>query len=177
MASVSSNVDDFPKQVDSLSDADLSFLANPQALEPIEKEWLQRHNPLNHLSQSGMIQLVQAGVLPKKFLLFQNSAPFRASCAFGKAHRHQWRYKSSSGHPIRSITDNKPGAWVSIDQMISAQPGLLAQMSGHLTRRRISCATIFQDHFSNFLYCHLQVSSSHEETLAVKWAFEKFSKS
>ena len=66
---------------------------------------------------------------------------------------------------------------MSIDQMISAQPGLLAQMSGHLTRCRILCATIFKDHFSNFMYCHLQVSSGHEETLAAKWAFEKFATS
>ncbi len=159
------------------SDEDLSFLANSRPLESIEKEWLQWHNRLNHLSRSGMIQLVHAGVLPKKFLRFRNSAPFCASCAFGKAHRRQWRFKSSPSHPIRSVTDNKPGAQVSVDQLISAQPGLLAQMSGHLTRRRISCATLFNDHFSNFTYCHLQVSSGHDETLAAKWAFEKFSRS
>ena len=46
-------------------------------------------------------------------------------------------------HPIRTVQDDAPGATVSVDQLISAQPGLLAQMSRHLTRWRISCATIF----------------------------------
>ena len=38
VASVPSTVAEYQKQVDSLSDEDLSFLANPQALEPVEKE-------------------------------------------------------------------------------------------------------------------------------------------
>ena len=131
IALVPSKPADFWERLASLSDADLSFLANPQALDPIEKEWLQWHNRLNHLSRNGMIQLVQAGVLPKKFLRFRHSAPFCASCAFGKAHRHQWRYKSTPVRSIWSVQDTSPGAQVSIDQIISAQPGLLAQMSGH----------------------------------------------
>ena len=64
-----------------------------------------------------------------------------------------------------------------MDQLISAQPGVLDQMSGHLTCWPISFfANLFKDHFSNFMFCHLQVSSGYEETLAGKWAFEKFSK-
>ena len=69
-----------------------------------------------------------------------------------------------------------PGACVSVDGFISAQPGLVAQVSGHLTRRRVTCATIFKDHFSNFTFCHLQCSSCHEETLSAKWNFEKFAR-
>ena len=61
-----------------------------------------------------------------------------------------------------------------VDQSISAQPGLLAQVSGHLTRQRITWATIYKDHFSNFTFCHLQCSIDHEETLLAKWSFENF---
>ena len=50
-------------------------------------------------------------------------------------------------------------------------------MSGHLTWRRVSCATLFKDHFSGFTFCHLQVSSGYEETLAAKCSFEKFAHS
>ena len=92
VASVPSTISEFRKQISSLSDEDLSFLGNPRALEPIEREWLQWQNCLNQLSRSGMIQLVQAAVHPKKFLRFRNSAPFGASFAFGKAHCLQWRY-------------------------------------------------------------------------------------
>ena len=177
VALIPSKVSQFRKEVDLLSDDDLSFLANPRALEPVEEEWLRWHHRLNHLSRTGMIQLVHAGLLPKKFLRFRHSSPFCASCAFGKAHRRQWRHKGARCHPIRSPRNNVPGAQVSVDQMISAQPGLLAQMSGHLTRRRVSCATLFKDHFSGFTFCHLQVSSGHEETLAAKWSFEKYAHS
>ena len=178
VASVPSTLSQYRKHLDLISvDDNLSFLANPRSLSPLEQEWLLWHNKLNHLSRQGMIQLVYAGLLPKTFLQFRNSAPFCAYCAFGKTHRHQWRHKGSSSHPIRSSSDVSLGTQVSVDQMISGQPGLLAQMSDHLTRRRISCATLFKDHFSGFTYCHLQVSSGHEETLAAKWTFEKFARS
>ena len=78
----------------------------------------------------------------------------------------------SSG--IRSEGDAGPGACVLVDLLISAQLGLLAQISGHLICRRIICATIFKDHFSNFTFCHLQCSSNHDKTSPVKWIFEKF---
>ena len=38
VASVSSTISKFRKQVDTLSDADLSFLANPRSLSPLEQE-------------------------------------------------------------------------------------------------------------------------------------------
>ena len=80
----------------------------------------------------------------------------------------------SRAYSIRKPGENRPGVRVSVDLLISAQPGLLAQVSGHITRRRVTCATIFKDHFSNFTHCHLQCSSDHEETLSVKWAIERF---
>ena len=40
----------FWKEVNLLSDDDLSFLANPRALDPLEEDWLRWHHRLNHLS-------------------------------------------------------------------------------------------------------------------------------
>ena len=72
------------------------------------------------------------------------------------------------------MKDNVPGARVSVDQLISAQPGLVPQSSGSLTRSRIFCSTIFVDHHSSFAFSFLQRSTTHEETLNAKAAFEKF---
>ncbi len=49
----------------------------------------------------------------------------------------------------------KPADGVSVDQIISAQPGLIPQMAGILTSKRIWGCTTFVDHVSNYIYVHL----------------------
>ena len=80
-----------------------------------------------------MFHLSQSGVLPQCLQKIQYHAPFCAGCAFGKAHCRQWRHKGSRGPGIHSLSHNVPGACVSVDQLVSAQPGLMSQVSGHLT--------------------------------------------
>lgn len=60
-----------------------------------------------------------------------------------------------------------------MDQIVSAQPGLVPQMSGKLTRERIWGATCFVDHVSDFIYVHLMKSLTTEDTITAKRAFEK----
>ena len=62
---------------------------------------------------------------------------------------------------------------MSVDQMTSPTAGLIAQMAGFLTRKRYKHATVFVDQASGFGYVHLQKSTSAEETLEAKAAFEK----
>ena len=66
-----------------------------------------------------------------------------------------------------------PGATVSIDQMISAQPGLVPQISGHLTSARIWAATVFVDHFSRHIHVHLMRDQTQASTLEAKAAYER----
>ena len=176
IAAIPSTVPDFRRELENISDSDLHFLANPVDLDVDEQLWLRVHNNLNHLPRDDMYRLAKCGVIPKSLQKFRYRAPFCAACAFGKAHRRQWRYKGNRAGAIRTPQDDHPGACVSVDQLVSSQPGLLAQLSGHLTRRRVTCATIFKDHFSDFIFCHLQCSSGHEETLSAKWSFERFAR-
>ena len=155
----------FRRELENISDLDLAFLANPKELEDDEKLWLRYHNLLNHLGRDDMFWLSKAEMLPKSLQKFCYRTRFCADCAFGKAHCWQWRFKGACGHGIRSTAHDVPGACVSVDQLVSA-PGLLAQVSGHLTRQRITCATIFKDHYSDCTFCHLQCTSDHEETLS-----------
>ena len=67
----------------------------------------------------------------------------------------------------------KPGDGVSIDQIVSAQPGLIPHMSDFLVSRRIWEVTTFCDHVSDFVYVHLMRYFTAEETLLATRAFEK----
>ena len=69
--------------------------------------------------------------------------------------------------------DALPGAGVSVDQIVSAQPGLIPQMSGFLTSCRIWGCTKFCDHVSNFVYVHLMQDYTMDETILSVKSFEK----
>ena len=62
----------------------------------------------------------------------------------------------------------------SMDHLVSAQPGLIPQMSGFLTNLRITGATVFVDHFSDHVYVYLMKDLSLEETILAKAAYETF---
>ena len=61
---------------------------------------------------------------------------------------------------------------MSVDQLVSPTPGLIAQLRGIPTKKRYTVATIFVDHYSGFGYVHLQKSTGAEETVEAKEAFE-----
>jgi hypothetical protein len=96
------------------------------------------------------------------------------ACLFSQAHKRPWRSKLKQKHPICKPTDNAPGKRVSMDQMVSTQPGLIPQMSGHLTNLRVMGATIFADHFSDHVYVYLMKDLTLAETLMAKHADEKY---
>jgi len=91
---------------------------------------------------------------------------------FGTAIRKSWRLKEEKDL-IRKPTNNAPGKCVSIDQMISAQPGLIPQMAGFLTNLRIWGATIFVDHYSDYVFVALMHDLTLDETLLAKTSFER----
>ena len=66
-----------------------------------------------------------------------------------------------------------PGDGVSVDQIVSAQPGLIPQMSGFLTSKRLWGATTFVDHGSDYVYVHLMRDLTLNEKLLAKEAMEK----
>ena len=62
---------------------------------------------------------------------------------------------------------------MSVDQIVSAQPGLIEQISGFLTNQILLGATTFVDHVSNYMYVHLMRDLSLTTTLIEKSAMEK----
>ncbi|KAL7464587.1 hypothetical protein ACHAXS_004925 [Conticribra weissflogii] len=124
-----------------------------------------------------MFRLCKAGFLAKKFLKLHQHRPPCVSCLFGQAHKKPWRYKSSAegkSIALQGASLTKPGQTVGADQLISAQPGLVPQEKGSLTRDRIWAATVFVDFFTWFVYVSLMTDQTAETTLEAKHSFEHF---
>ncbi len=60
-----------------------------------------------------------------------------------------------------------------MDQLVSAQPGLIPQMAGFLTNSHIWGATIFVDHQSDYVFVHLMRDLTLDKTLLAKTSFER----
>ena len=146
---------------------DTAFQEKPAA------EFLRWHHKLNHMSGAKMQSMAKCGLLPKKLAKCQ--IPTCTSCLYGKATRRPWRTKPKLGQQGGKLrTAMEPGQCISVDQLESSTPGLIAQIKGWLTKKRYRVATIFVDHFSGLSYIHLQKSTNADETLEAKLAFERF---
>ena len=62
---------------------------------------------------------------------------------------------------------------MSVDQIVSAQPGLIPQISGFITNQRLWGAITSVDHVSDYVYVHLMRDLSLPKTLIAKSAMER----
>ena len=65
-----------------------------------------------------------------------------------------------------------PGDTVGVDQLILAQPGLVPQEKGILTRARIWAATVFIDYVTGYVHVALMKDQPSESTLQAKHDYE-----
>jgi hypothetical protein len=101
------------------------------------------------------------------------SLPYALLCQFGQTHCHPWCRKGKASGSICKPNKVQPGDGTSVDQIVSAQPGLIPQMAGFPTSDRIWGTTHFCNHVSNFVYVHLMWNFTLGETLLAKHAYEK----
>jgi len=73
---------------------------------------------------------------------------------------------------IKKESEDNSGAYVSVDQLVSAQPGLVPQISGRLTSARIWAATVFLDYITRHVYVHLMRDQTQASTLETKASYE-----
>jgi hypothetical protein len=158
---------------------DMEDLLEDQADDSIEldspQDELMRQNiRLGHLPFFKLRALAEKGFLPRKIIHCR--APECAACMYAKAMKRPWCY-SSEDQPIKPRMCSAPGECVSIDQLESDQPGLVAQMKGKVTTARYTCATFFVDQHSQWSYIHFQKSTYGEETVEAKRTFERLANS
>ena len=113
------------------------------------------------------------GLLSKR--LAKARIPVCSGCEHGKVTRHPWR-TTGSRHKILNNQVTQPGDCISVDQLESTVPGLVAQLKGIPTKTHYRAATIFIDHYSKLSYVHLQKSLTSEEMAQAKQAFEVYAK-
>jgi hypothetical protein len=136
-----------------------------------QAELMRWHYRLGHASFSSLKQMELNGKIPKKLAKVQ--LPKCAGCLFGAMTKLPCRGKESkSSHEVFVAT--KPGQCVSVDQMASPQVGFYAQITGKLTTRRYTGATIFVDHYSRLRFVHLMQDFSSDETIKANPPFEQF---
>jgi hypothetical protein len=165
------SIEQYADELQKLTQEQIKHISHPQILDDDQQEFMGLHYKMNHLPLPAMITLAEKGKLNRKFAKIKHRLPVCMSCMFGTAHRKPWRSKGEKGL-IRKKTDDAPGKCVSIDQMISAQPGLIPQMAGFLTNLRIWAATIFVDHYSDYVYVSLMRNLTLDKTLQAKSSFE-----
>lgn len=126
------------------------------------------HQIFGHISFQRLRAMAANGIIPKR--LATCKTPACSACMFAKATRKPWRGKPRMGHqPARTLD---PGEVVSVDQMVSPTPGLIAQTTGILTIKRYKYATVFVDQATRYGYVHLQKTATADETIEAKKAFE-----
>jgi hypothetical protein len=155
-------------ETDDEIDSKLEPLTNPRSL------WRYWHNKLGHVPDNRIRNMARIGELPR--VLINCRIPMCPSCLFGKSTRRAWRNKSLANE-IAPRTITAPGQCVSVDQLESPTPGLIGQIKGILTTQRYRVMTIFVDHFTDLTYIHAQKSTTGQETLDAKHAFERFANS
>ena len=112
----------------------------------VAAELLKFHLKFNHFSPRKIQVMAEQGLIPTR--LSTCAIPVCSACQFGKSFKHPWRQKTRrNGAEVERA--QAPGDVISVDQMISRTPGLIAQMVGFLTKDRYTCATVFVDHNSN----------------------------
>ena len=136
----------------------------------VEAEMLEYHYKYNHAPFAKLQEMARHGTIPRRLATCR--IPACAACMYSKATKRPWRNKKTKN----SKGQNKasyPGEVVSVDQLTSPTPGLVAQLTGKLTNRRYNYATVFVDNYSGQGYIYLQSSSGAEETMAAKLAYER----
>ena len=135
-----------------------------------EALFLSWHIKLGHLPFSILRWLAQLGIIPKRLAKCRNLVC--PACLYGKQRRRPWRTKGKVSSKIHKATT--PGECVSVDQLVSQTPGLIGQTTGKLTTSRYHVATVFVDHYSRLDFVYIQESTSAEDTIEAKRAFERF---
>jgi transposase InsO family protein len=134
-------------------------------------ELLQYHHRFGHISFRRLQEMARQRVIPKR--LAKCPVPACSACLYAKAIKRQWRHRTPN-NVIASSKPTKPGERISVDQMVSPTPGLIAQMTGILTTKRYAYATIYVDQVSRLSFVWLQKTATAEETVEGKIAFEKY---
>jgi len=133
IASIPQTSQEYCHECENIEPSQLEHILSPQSLSPLQEEMMSHHCRLHHTPFPKLITMAENREIPKCLAALKGCCPICVACLFGQAHKRPSRSKSKQKHPICKPTDDAPGKKASLDQRVSAQPGLIPQMSGCLT--------------------------------------------
>jgi hypothetical protein len=101
------------------------------------------HHQFGHISMRKLQEMAKQGIIPRR--LAKCRIPTCSACLYSKATKRPWRGKPRTRGSDNETQPTKPGEIVSVDQLVSPTPGLIAQMTGFLTTKRYRYATVYVD--------------------------------
>jgi hypothetical protein len=132
---------------------------------------LMLHHQYGHISFAKLQEMAKQGITPRR--LSKCRVPICSACLYSKM---IWRGKPLKKNGRETELSRRPGQVVSVDQLVSHTPGLIAQMTGFLATRRYKYITIYVDQFSRLGFIYLQKTASAEETIEGKKAFDTYAR-
>ena len=164
---------DGPKTPDTLGTPPTIILDEEERQdETAVAELLRHHHNMGHLSFTKVQEMAKQGIFPSR--IAKCAVPICSACQYAKATRRQWHTKSCKNHQDVNEHPTKPGQCVSVDQLVSPAPGLIAQMTRFITKQWYKYATVYVDQYSRLSFVYLQCTASAAETLEGKRAFERY---
>ena len=89
-------------------------------------------------------------------------------CQYAKTTCRQWHTKLHKQYQDAIESPTKPEQCVTVDQLVSPTPRLIAQMTGFMTKQWYTYATVYIDQYSVLSFVYLQCTVSATETLEGK---------
>jgi hypothetical protein len=136
-------------------------------------EMLRFYYKFGHVYFAKLQEMAKIGIIPRR--LARCPAPTCSACIYAKAIRRKWRGKTAN-NTDDATKPSKPGECISVDQLKSPTPGLIAQLSGFLTTKGYGYAKVYIYHASRLSFVWLKKSATAEETLEGKQAFKLYVK-
>ncbi len=126
------------------------------------QEYMHWHYRLNHASFSTMLNMAKQRHLPqgissilRRMERHRHKPPLCSDCIASKMCRKQWRQKQEKEREIKPNRKLLPGDVVSVDQLVSSTPGLVACLhGGYPTKEKYVGSTVFVDQASDFSYIY-----------------------
>ena len=152
-----------------------NIVPDEESRQPITdmSQLLTLHHQYAHIPMRKLQEMAKQGILPRR--LAKCNIPTCSACLYARATRRPWRGKTRRDAD-NDETPTTVGEVVSVDQLESPTPGLIAQITGKLTTKRYKYATVYVDQRSRFGFVYLQKTSSAEETIEGKKAFETYAR-
>jgi hypothetical protein len=143
-------------------DQDASFQL-PQSLSKSQEKLLCLHYRYGHTSFDTIKQWARSGKYNIDKSICNADNPICKACMFGAACKRPHNGATGSVSQVTEI--KQPGDLVSADQMEAGTPGYIPFSSRCPSKHRYNTCTVWIDHYSKYIYGHLQESKDGKSTL------------